>query len=376
MHLSTLRGQSNRIMPCLRCSRCSDFMPRQRPLEAASHAITHRSAPRHFFATVAACRSRRAMGIERRRRQWRKSSSARSRAVEFSERRSTSGAPFWFRRAGVPRQSTRPAPRARRALLAIVAGTVLLCSLFSGIAVSIMGSTEAAAAAATTPWGPAQVIPTVSSVLEMTSVSCTDASDCTGVGENESGQPIAVTETDGVWAAPTNFTNQDPSDFSAVSCTAPGTCTAVGNEPVGSGTEPIVATETAGTWSAASYLSIGGTNNQLLSVSCTSAGNCAAVGESTGNILIEDQTNGAWDNPLVQAAGILTSVTCTGVTTCVAVGYIDAGASPSVYEDESSAGWSSPVALTGVPSNLSAISCTSTGNCTAIGYDNGGLHCR
>ena len=31
-----------------------------------------------------------------------------------------------------------------------------------------------------------------------------------------------------------------------------------------------------------------------------------------------------------------------------------------------------PVALTGVPSNLSAISCTSTGNCTAIGYDNGG----
>ena len=106
-------------------------------------------------------------------------------------------------------------------------------------------------------------------------VSCTSATDCTAVGvdDNQTGQPIAATETSGVWGAVTEFLPDSAvpprGQFYGVSCASAGDCTAVGEDNNG---QPIYATETSGVWGAVHELTpVLGGGGYLNAVNCTDA---------------------------------------------------------------------------------------------------------
>ena len=102
----------------------------------------------------------------------------------------------------------------------------------------------------------------------------------------------AASAATAVWGTPTQIP-APPTDkgatFTSVSCSSPVDCTAVGftGDSVNyftdgyEGLEPMAVTETAGVWGNVELFPVGELENeQFNSVSCTSAGNCVAVGES------------------------------------------------------------------------------------------------
>jgi hypothetical protein len=145
--------------------------------------------------------------------------------------------------------------RTRIVLLAVIG---LLLAVLSPLVVSALP-----ASAATAVWGtPTQVpLPAADEGGHLTSVSCSDPLDCTAVGEADVGlfsaiEPIAITETNGVWGSLVLFPvgNKDLAEWNSVRCTSAGNCVAVGSsgELGGAGVHsPVYATETGGQWSAA-----------------------------------------------------------------------------------------------------------------------------
>jgi hypothetical protein len=134
---------------------------------------------------------------------------------------------------------------------------------------------------------------------ELSSVSCTSIGNCVAVGQyNANDNPnsklaMVVTQAGGVWGQPSELT--PPADaetwstttisFSAVTCPSAGNCVAVGEYPevprdgLGEATgQAMVATESAGVWSQASQFVRLPADTSLTSVACTSVGNCVAVG--------------------------------------------------------------------------------------------------
>lgn len=132
------------------------------------------------------------------------------------------------------------------------------------------------------------------------SVSCTSATDCTAVGYyvtvNGNGaydQSFYATESGGTWGSATDisFGGDGSLNLNSVSCTSATNCTAVGagalyGYPEDAPYEPYYVTESAGTWGSATEIPgspggtrlSGGVNGSLNGVSCTSATNCTAVG--------------------------------------------------------------------------------------------------
>src|SRR5581483_1448381 len=141
--------------------------------------------------------------------------------------------------------------------------------------------------------------------------------------------------------------------LTGVSCAAAGDCTAVGYYVDTSGNyEPLAASETAGAWGAGMPIALpegadaGGSSQSagLASVACVAAGSCAAVGsylDSAGDRepMVVTETNGSWTAPTAlalpsNAIGAVSeysparawSISCPGAGACVAVGnYEDAG---------------------------------------------------
>ena len=140
-------------------------------------------------------------------------------------------------------------------------------------------------------WGtPIEVSPTGGSGL-FSAVSCTSATDCTAVGiDVGSNNPFIVTEAlSGTWGTPADVTGAGPNDslasITSVSCTSAIDCTGVGTVISGdfrapSNNQVFTITESAGTWSAPADLVLAAEANQsaLNGVSCTSATACTAVG--------------------------------------------------------------------------------------------------
>ncbi len=148
---------------------------------------------------------------------------------------------------------------------------------------------------------PASAGPLADAFLQ--SVSCASTGNCTAVGfyDDSSGpfsDGLLFTETSGTWATgveaplPANAkTLSSSSQFlqlSSVSCASAGNCSAVGRYETSSGySQGLLLTDTSGTWATgveAPLPANASTNKssagaQLNSVSCASAGNCAAVGD-------------------------------------------------------------------------------------------------
>ena len=241
--------------------------------------------------------------------------------------------------------------------------------------------------------------------VSVSSVSCASAGNCTAVGvyNNAAGDQrgLLLTESSGVWQpgeeagfAPILASSPTLSP-SSVSCSSAGNCTAVGDDvdPVGNH-RGLMVTQSSGVWGFA--LEPGLPTDQasnpkvsLTSVSCASAGNCIAVGDYIDTAgdqrgLILTESSGVWggaeanlpadagSNPNVS----LTSVSCTSVGNCTAVGQYDdtAGNPQALLLTESSDVWAAGVkpALPGDAdstgaADLSSVSCASAGDCTAVG---------
>jgi uncharacterized protein YjbI with pentapeptide repeats len=131
------------------------------------------------------------------------------------------------------------------------------------------------------------------------SVSCPSPGNCAAGGSyvdnsgptvDSSGhtQVVLLTETAGTWAAAEaappagGLANPFfPLLTMGVSCASAGNCTAVASYNLGTNNvQPVVLTETAGTWAAGVQVPTpaGSTFGRLFSVSCASAGECTAVG--------------------------------------------------------------------------------------------------
>src|SRR5579863_573031 len=134
----------------------------------------------------------------------------------------------------------------------------------------------------------------------------------------------------------------------------------------------------------------------LASTSCPAAGDCVAVGSYTDSSLnlqglIETESSGSWSASTVDLSSIppatdnsnaqLTSVSCTSMGDCVAVGnFYDAHGPEGLIETERNGTWdaarlnlSSLPSVNGVPNvSLTSVSCPSAGNCAAVGnYSDG-----
>jgi hypothetical protein len=244
----------------------------------------------------------------------------------------------------------------------------------------------------------------------LSSISCSSVGNCSAVGSyvDNSGQTqgLLLTETADSWSpgleaslpADAGTTNQFV-NLHSVSCLSAGNCTAVGTYASTVGGDGLLLTETAGVWATGveAVLPAGASDSGIESVSCSSVGNCAAVGSyksSSGNnygALVLTETAGSWatgvEVPLPadaatsnQNAG-LSSVSCPSDGNCTAVGgYLfmsgpDSWASQGLMVTETAGTWGAGVASS-LPADastpnpqggLGSVSCAAAGDCTAGG---------
>jgi len=200
------------------------------------------------------------------------------------------------------------------------------------------------------------------------SVSCASAGNCSAVGtyyDNQGQEVLLLRETDGSWATgvkatlPSNAaaTNRNFTSVPSISCASVGNCAAVGGYENNLGTEenpgteePLLLSETNGTWAAGVEAHLPAdraplADSSLVSVSCPSAGNCDAVGDYVNNSgddsgVLVNETAGSWatgvkatlpSNAAAPGAPfggtlypVLSSVSCAGPGSCNAGGsYVD-----------------------------------------------------
>lgn len=242
---------------------------------------------------------------------------------------------------------------------------------------------------------------------ELQATACPAAGDCVALGRyvNGSGrtQGLIETETNGAWTASeldlhglASAYYLDP-QTTALACSSVGNCAGVGTFLDGSTHDQgLLETETNSAWTASevNLSSLGAYANpevELDSVSCPSDGNCVAVGryyDSSGyrQGLLVTETNGTWSASRATLTGLgaateplitLTSVSCSGTQSCVAVGAYENAANhylPLILTDAAGTWTAASVDLSALPSldtdpaaQLVSVSCASAGNCGAVG---------
>jgi hypothetical protein len=126
---------------------------------------------------------------------------------------------------------------------------------------------------------------------EAPSVSCASAGNCTAVSTYFAGtdsEGLRWTETAGSWATgvempvPANANASPGVELSSVSCPSADDCSAVGSYVVGAEDQGLLLTETAGSWTASEVVApANAASNPLAlleSVSCPSTANCSGAG--------------------------------------------------------------------------------------------------
>jgi hypothetical protein len=275
-------------------------------------------------------------------------------------------------------------------------------------------------------------------ILQMTGLACSGTSECTAVGWTQlgamvlrfngatwrlqptpppSGPPFVTAMLNGVSCAGTSacvsvgsFTGTfaegwDGSGWSlmstpnmpgvlnsalvAVSCTAAGSCTAVGNQEDAAGGQTSLAYSWNGTaWSVQPTPPVRGAVTIMLSgVSCTSPTACVAVGWYASSAGMQAPVAERWNGhvwsvdlpPVPSGASMasLASVSCASATMCLAVGASQTatGRQQPLIERWNGSAWadqSAPMPASALQGRLASISCISTTECVAAGeYLNG-----
>jgi len=189
-------------------------------------------------------------------------------------------------------------------------------------------------------WGTPQVIALPSGgVSGRLYLTCPSVGDCVAAGTytTTTGEtlPMMATESSGTWSAATSFALpsgaitsgnyawtliEDPWCQSVGNCTVFGTYTTA---PYGY--ELFSMTETSGTWGDATALPGGEVHPYLASFGCSSIGNCSAVTQ----VAAWTEIDGVWGDPTAPAAAPADEyfepggIACPSATTCIVVGYVD-----------------------------------------------------
>jgi hypothetical protein len=192
----------------------------------------------------------------------------------------------------------------------------------------------------------------------LVAITCLSAGNCVATGHYRvnvnSMQAMVETETNGTWNQATEITqpsnpNSEVQDTpAAVSCSSASNCTIVGQYLTDNNqNEAMVATETAGSWSPLTELSLpsnastgtspGSQLADLNGVSCTAAGSCIAVGDYTdgsgaSQVMTAAEANGSWgagaelalptntDTATGRQSADLNGIACVSAGSCTAVG--------------------------------------------------------
>jgi hypothetical protein len=219
-------------------------------------------------------------------------------------------------------------------------------------------------------------------------VSCTAVNACMAVADYIGNDPglVDITERwngsgwiDGTVANPTT------SDLRSVSCTTAKACTAVGTNTADNGAVPIAERWNGTAWTVQSVpMPTGKTDGLLTDVSCTSATACLAVGTASDPANQAEPFSAVWNGTAWTADVMPTrptdtfstfsGVSCTSTTACIAVGRSSSG---TLAESWNGTSWT--VQATDDPAGstqatLNGVSCTSATSCLAVGsYHNGSV---
>jgi hypothetical protein len=216
-------------------------------------------------------------------------------------------------------------------------------------------------------------------------VSCASATSCLSVGsftKASTSQHFAVQWNGTGWsttAAPIAAAGT-PIEFFDVSCASSTLCFAVGSSSTPSLNEqPLIERWNGTSWSVVAAPNPTSDRNRLTGVSCPTATTCFAAGTyvydgSQNKTLIERWNGTSWSivsspNAPKTETNILTAVSCSAATSCVAVGESLTGR--TLIEQWNGTTWSI-VAKGGSHSGLQNVSCTSASNCFAVGSFNDG----
>jgi hypothetical protein len=238
-------------------------------------------------------------------------------------------------------------------------------------------------------------------------ISCPSTTTCTAAGPfghiNLEGKPSVVTETSGQWGAAAAITlptggvsgTEDPAQLNDISCWSAGNCVAVGEYPTtNSGDQPLVATESSGTWGAGTTLALptgAATGSAALSILnsvwCDASGDCVASGgyaDGSGkeHVMVAQESANVWapatalaDPSTIRTASfallINAALSCTDVADCTLVSsYVTSTFESFAYNEVASSWTAIPTSI--VPPNgngvlLLSISCPSSTECVAVG---------
>ena len=234
-------------------------------------------------------------------------------------------------------------------------------------------------------WG--QVETTGPPLAHLSSVACASDVACTAVGVQgvlpSVQQPVVATLQTGTWDIRTLALGGSTTagGLLGVSCPTEEDCTAVGFSVRKGVTRPLVATRAAASWTMASlpvnlHAQWASEWPSLSSVSCTSVGSCAAVGSSGGlpSASVEVLRRGSWRSPNLDdrthsSTQSLLGVSCVVTTKdCTAVGSTGdtqkvAVASPhgGEWRMRTASNPDGPIETT-----LSDVSCASPTSCVAV----------
>jgi hypothetical protein len=228
----------------------------------------------------------------------------------------------------------------------------------------------------------------------LTSVACTSSTACVAVGSDGRGQPLALVGDPASWTAAQaremalGAAFGEGGSLASVTCTSSSACVAVGRDRH---RMPIVVSGNPSAWVGGQVQEIPlgapfGWGGSLSSIACTTSSACIAVGgdgHSQPFMLAGDpstwsvaQANEIKLDGSFGASGSLLSVTCTTISSCVAVGY-DGRNQPLMVAGDPSTPWTGAQAADVVLGNafsaggeLTSISCVSSSDCVAAGIDN------
>jgi hypothetical protein len=221
--------------------------------------------------------------------------------------------------------------------------------------------------------------PTGKATSQLSAISCSSASACTGVGDyvNDTGVQTTLAErrNGSSWAIEQtpNPAGATANQLLGISCPSVNTCVAVGDDVDAVGVQTaLVERWSHGKWKIQSTPKpTSAASSELTGISCPSSSSCVAVGNKANRAgdsvpLVERWTGARW---VIQStpkeAGTLSAVSCSSTDTCTAVGTGDKG---TLAERWTGSSWAvQPTPTDGVASNLSGVSCPSKNSCTAVG---------
>ncbi len=250
-------------------------------------------------------------------------------------------------------------------------------------------------------WGTPQEVATAYNLggnASVSSINCPAVNSCVAAGfytdASTQHQAFVVEETNGTWGATQSVANTlnvgGDAVATSVSCAAAGSCVVGGRYKDASQTQhAFLAEEVGGTWRNAIEVAGGldaGGGGLVTSVSCPGVGTCVVAGQYAPRAhqieaFIMNELNGLWSKPQEVAGslnvgfdGTIGEVACFSNGGCAAGGSFETtahSAQPFVI-DESAGRWGTPIALTShlhasTSAEITALSCDGVGSCTAAG---------